>query len=57
MSPAAVLPTDLDPNIGCWKIVYIVLSIWTNDDLNSGTPTYCYDDPYGWFGGSRCPPT
>jgi hypothetical protein len=57
VSPAAVLPTDLDPNIGCWKIVYIVLSIWTNDDLNSGTPTYCYDDPYGWFGGSRCPPT
>jgi hypothetical protein len=55
-SPAAYLPEHLDPNVGCWKIVYVVLSIQTNADLNNNPPTYtyCYQDPNGWFGGSFC---
>jgi hypothetical protein len=55
-SPHAWLPAEIDPTVGCWKIVYVVLYIQTNADLDNDPPTYtyCYTDPHGWFGGSFC---
>src|SRR5262245_46673758 len=52
----AYLPASLDPTMGCWKIVYVVLSIQTNADLQNNPPTYtyCYTDPDFLFGGSFC---
>jgi hypothetical protein len=52
------MPANLDASTGCWKIVYVVLLIQTNADLNHDPPTYtyCYQDPNNYFGGSFCLP-
>ena len=42
VNPPMVLPTTLDSSIGCWKIVYVVLSVRTNADIINGTSTYCH---------------
>ena len=41
-NPAMYLPANLDPGSGCWKVIYVVLSIQTYDDLNNDPPTFTY---------------